>query len=79
MPFISFDIISYATGLTILSFWRFTIATFAGIVPASFLLAHLGSEMVADETDRILIAVAILGAFTALPFVLKLIIKPNRD
>ena len=79
LPFISFDVISYAAGLTILSFWRFTIATFAGIVPASFLLAHLGSEMVANETDRILIAVAVLGAFTSLPFVLKLIIKTNRD
>ena len=40
LPFISFDIVSYAAGLTVLSFWRFAVATLAGIVPMSFLLAH---------------------------------------
>jgi len=49
LPFISFDIVSYAAGLTSLSFWRFAVATLAGIIPASFLLAHFGSELVADE------------------------------
>ncbi len=68
LPFISFDIVSYAAGLTVLSFWRFALATLAGIVPASFLLAHFGSELVAQESNRILIAVGLLGVFTALPF-----------
>jgi len=77
MPFISFDIVSYAAGLTTLSFWRFAVATFAGIIPASFLLAHFGSELVTDETNRILVAVAILGALTALPFIIKLFSKPR--
>jgi len=79
MPFISFDIVSYAAGLTPLSFWRFAIATFAGILPASFLLAHFGSEMVADETDRMLVAVAVLGALTAIPFVIKYFSRSHRN
>lgn len=40
LPFVSFDVISYAAGLTVLSAWRFALATLAGIVPASLLLAH---------------------------------------
>jgi len=79
MPFISFDIVSYAAGLTSLSFWRFAIATMAGIIPASFLLAHFGGELVADESDRILLAVALLGALTALPFAVRLIAKSRQS
>ena len=79
LPFISFDIVSYAAGLTSLSFSRFAIATFAGIIPASFLLAHFGSELVAGETDRILIAVVLLGVLAAMPFVYKLIAKSDRN
>ena len=79
MPFISFDIVSYAAGLTSLSFWRFAIATMAGIIPASFLLAHFGVELVADESDRILLAVALLGALTAIPFVVRLIAKSRQS
>ncbi|MBL1274642.1 MAG: TVP38/TMEM64 family protein [Ectothiorhodospiraceae bacterium] len=59
LPFISFDIISYAAGLTALSFWRFAIATLAGIAPASFLLAHLGAEMSTGESN--IIAYTLLG------------------
>jgi len=71
LPFISFDIVSYAAGLTALKFWRFAVATLAGIIPASFFLAHVGSELVAGETDRILVAVGMLGLLTALPLLVK--------
>ena len=73
LPFISFDIISYAAGLTILSTWRFAIATLIGIVPASFLLAHFGGEMATGESDRIMISVLALGAITLIPLVVKLV------
>ena len=73
LPFVSFDIVSYAAGLTILSFWRFAIATFVGIIPASFLLAHLGSELKAGEIDSIMISVFLLGGITLIPIVLKLV------
>jgi len=72
LPFVSFDVISYAAGLTVLSAWRFALATLAGIVPASFLLAHFGAEMVAGEAQQAMIAVLGLGALVALPFVVKL-------
>jgi uncharacterized membrane protein YdjX (TVP38/TMEM64 family) len=73
LPFVSFDVISYAAGLTVLSAWRFAIATLAGIVPASFLLAHFGAEMVAGEADQALIAALALGVLVAVPLAVKFV------
>lgn len=73
LPFMSFDMVSYAAGLTVLSTWRFAIATFAGIAPISFLLAHFGTEMATGETDRILLSVLALGALTLIPVAVELV------
>lgn len=72
LPFLSFDIVSYAAGLTVLSFWRFSVATLAGIAPTSFLLAHFGSEMSTGESNRILFAMLALGGLTLIPVGVKL-------
>lgn len=72
LPFVSFDVVSYAAGLTVLSFWRFAIATLAGIAPTSFLLAHFGSVMATGESDRILYSVLALGGLTLVPILVKL-------
>lgn len=71
--FISFDLISYAAGLTALSWWRFALATLAGIVPASFVLAHLGFEMTSGETDQFLYTALALGLLTAIPIAVTLV------
>ena len=73
LPFISFDIVSYAAGLTTLSFWRFAIATLVGITPTSFLLAHFGGEMTTGETSRIMGSVLALGGITLIPVLVKII------
>ena len=78
LPFISFDIVSYAAGLTPLKLWRFSIATAAGIIPASFLLAHFGTELVVEENNRVMLAVVLLGAVTAIPIIIKLIINMRK-
>ncbi len=36
LPFLSFDLVSYAAGLTPLTSWRSALATLAGIILASF-------------------------------------------
>jgi uncharacterized membrane protein YdjX (TVP38/TMEM64 family) len=66
MPFVSFDLISYAAGLTVLTFWRFTVATLVGIIPASFLLAHFGGELAGGEQRQIVLTSIILGATVVL-------------
>lgn len=78
LPFVSFDVVSYAAGLTTLSLWRFALATLAGILPASFLLAHFGGEMATGELDRILLAVLALGLVTGVPLALHLLRERRR-
>lgn len=73
LPFISFDLVSYAAGLTVLSWWRFAIATLAGIVPTSFLLAHFGGEMANGDPYRTMLAVIGIGTITLIPVVAKLV------
>ncbi len=72
LPFLSFDIVSYAAGLTPLAFWRFALATLVGIAPTSFLLAHFGTEMQSGESRRIALAVLALGGLTLVPVGVKL-------
>lgn len=67
MPFVSFDMISYAAGLSRLHAWRFALATLAGIVPASFLLAHFGGEAISGDLGRATWAVLGLGLVTGGP------------
>lgn len=76
MPFVSFDLISYAAGLSSLHAWRFALATLAGIIPASFLLAHFGGEAVSGDLGRATWAVFGLGLVTGLPL-LWLAIRPQ--
>lgn len=70
MPFVSFDIVSYAAGLSSLHFWRFALATLAGIIPASFVLAHFGNEAVSGEPGRAAWAAFGLGGLTLAPLVI---------
>lgn len=58
MPFISFDLVSYAAGITALSYGRFLMATAVGILPASFLLAHFG-EVAIEQSLAFNVAIAI--------------------
>lgn len=73
LPFLSFDIVSYAAGLTVLRFWRFSLATLAGIAPTSYLLARVGSEMATGEADRMLFAALVLGGVTLIPLAVKVV------
>lgn len=70
LPFLSFDMVSYAAGLTQLQTWRFALATFAGIIPASFFLAHFGDEIVNSTSASAMLTALALGMFTGLPLLI---------
>ncbi|MDF0596875.1 TVP38/TMEM64 family protein [Psychromarinibacter halotolerans] len=70
LPFVSFDAMSYAAGLSRLHFWRFALATMAGILPASFVLAHFGSVAMEGDFGTADWIVLALGLLTAVPLVL---------
>ncbi len=44
VPIVSFDVISYAAGLTRIGFWGFLSATVLGMLPATFLYSYLGEQ-----------------------------------
>jgi uncharacterized membrane protein YdjX (TVP38/TMEM64 family) len=69
LPFVSFDLISYAAGLSCLKTWRFALATLTGIIPASFLLAHFGGEAATADMVGASWIVLLLGLVTGLPLV----------
>jgi uncharacterized membrane protein YdjX (TVP38/TMEM64 family) len=78
LPFVSFDAMSYAAGLSRLHLWRFLLATLAGILPASFLLAHFGAEAVSGDIGKSEWIVLALGLMTALPLVFFALKRRSR-
>lgn len=75
IPFLSFDVVSYAAGLTSISLLRFALATLAGMIPASFVLAHFGAELTAANTNQVLIAVLAMAVLMIVPIVIMKISK----
>jgi uncharacterized membrane protein YdjX (TVP38/TMEM64 family) len=71
LPFISFDAVSYAAGLTHLSLWRFALASIAGIVPISILLAYGGDALLVHGSENISFWLLVAGGITLVPFLLK--------
>ncbi|MEH7107342.1 MULTISPECIES: TVP38/TMEM64 family protein [Bacillaceae] len=66
VPIVSFDLVSYAAGLTSISFWPFFWATGLGQLPATILYSYLGQS--ATSTVKIIfflftiaIALAVIG------------------
>jgi uncharacterized membrane protein YdjX (TVP38/TMEM64 family) len=70
IPFISFDAVSYAAGITCLSFARFALATILGVVPICFALAAMGAGMMDGGTDWLWVVV-LGGAVTLIPIMVK--------
>ena len=72
VPFISFDAVSYVAGLTPLAFWRFAVATLAGVIPVSILLTYFGERLLSAESGRLAVVVVLVGGVTLLPIAGKL-------
>ncbi len=66
VPFISFDAVSYAAGLTGLSLWRFALATALGVAPVCLMLAAVGAGMT-GEADRVMMLILLAGGVTLVP------------
>lgn len=66
VPIVSFDVISFAAGLTRMRFWGFLIATVVGAAPATFVYSYLG-ERAPQHVQVLLVAfgIVIAGAVVA--------------
>ena len=65
LPFISFDIVSYAAGLTSMSFGSFFIATGIGQLPATIIYSYVGG-MLTGGAKMFVTALLLLFALSAL-------------
>lgn len=70
LPFISFDIVSYAAGLTSMKFWAFLIATGIGQLPATIVYSYVGG-MLTGGARLLVTALLILFALSVLVVLLK--------
>jgi len=70
LPFVSFDIVSYAAGLTAMGFWEFFWATGLGQLPATIIYSYVGG-MLTGGVRTMVMGLSILFAFTIVIFVTK--------
>lgn len=70
LPFVSFDIVSYAAGLTGMSFWAFFWATGIGQLPATIIYSYIGG-MLTGGTKYFVFGLLILFACSTLIYMLK--------
>lgn len=70
LPFISFDIVSYAAGLTSMSFWSFFVATGVGQLPATIVYSYIGG-MLTGTVKTFVIGLLMLFAVSTLIVLLK--------
>jgi len=71
IPIFSFALISYASGVTAISAWRFALATFIGMLPMTVVFAGLGHTFELHPTLTVVAAGVILIAMAILPYYLN--------
>ncbi|MBU3208748.1 TVP38/TMEM64 family protein [Clostridium algidicarnis] len=70
LPFISFDLVSYAAGLTSMGFWSFFWATGIGQLPATIIYSYVGGMLVGG-TKKLVFGLLILFALSVLIYLIK--------
>lgn len=73
IPIVSFDIVSYAAGLTPVSFWQFMIATGIGQLPATIVYSILGDSL--GQAATILWGIAGVALLLLVAWMAKLVFE----
>ena len=71
VPLFPFDIVSYAAGLSGLSFGIFALATLLGMIPSTFLLTYLGSAFTDSVELGLGVSVAAVLVLLGLPVLIQ--------
>lgn len=77
LPFMSFDIVSYAAGLTSMSFGSFFVATGIGQLPATIIYSYVGS-MLTGGAKLFVTGLLLLFAISALIVLIKQLYKEKQ-
>lgn len=70
LPFVSFDFVSYAAGLTSMTLMSFVVATGIGQLPATIVYSYVGG-MLTGSVKTVVTALLVIFALFALTFLLK--------
>ncbi|HWR55159.1 MAG TPA: TVP38/TMEM64 family protein [Negativicutes bacterium] len=77
LPMVSFDVVSYAAGLTSVGFWEFFVATGIGQLPATIIYSYAG-EMLVGSARNLVMGLLTLFAVSVLVALLKEIRKTGK-
>ena len=77
LPFISFDVVSYAAGLTSMDFWGFFIATGVGQMPACIVYSYVGG-MLTGGTKKLFIGLMCLFALAIVVVLVKQVYNASQ-
>lgn len=78
LPFMSFDLVSYAAGLTSMTFMSFFIATGIGQLPATIIYSYVGG-MLTGSAKIVMMGIMILFALSILVFMIKKIYNEKNN
>lgn len=77
LPFISFDLVSYAAGLTSMNFWPFFIATGIGQLPATVVYSYVGG-MLTGGAGMLMTGLLLLFALSALIVLIRQMFRERK-
>jgi uncharacterized membrane protein YdjX (TVP38/TMEM64 family) len=77
LPFVSFDFVSYAAGLTNMRFWSFFIATGLGQLPATIVYSYVGGTLTGGA-QKLFVGLLTLFALSILIAVAKKVYNDKR-
>lgn len=70
LPFVSFDLVSYAAGLTSMGFWPFFIATGIGQLPATIVYSYIGQNF-GGGGKQLFVGLLLLFSVSIVIFIIK--------
>lgn len=77
LPFVSFDLVSYAAGLTAMGFWGFFLATGLGQLPATIVYSYVGG-MLTGGAKLFITGLLILFALTVLIYLFRKVYNDRK-
>lgn len=71
IPVVSFELVSYGAGLTKMSIRNFTLATFFGMIPLTFVYNYFGSFLAVDRTLIFVFGLIMVALFFLFPILIE--------
>ena len=69
LPIAPYNVINYLSGLTEISFLKYSIATFLGIIPGTFVFLNVGDKAINVYSKEFIIAIIGFVVLTVISFV----------